>query len=74
MKLAPPPRFRSWSAGFAARHMSLAPLLFRGFLLLMLGLTTRATVLHVSPAGNDAWSGRLPQPDAARRDGPPLLP
>jgi hypothetical protein len=70
MKLAPPPRFRSWSAGFAARHMSLAPLLFRGFLLLMLGLTTRATVLHVSPAGNDAWSGRLPQPDAARRDGP----
>ncbi|HYD31874.1 MAG TPA: right-handed parallel beta-helix repeat-containing protein [Azospirillaceae bacterium] len=25
---------------------------------------------HVSPAGNDGWSGRLPEPDAAGADGP----
>lgn len=26
--------------------------------------------LHVSPAGNDGWSGRLAQPNAAKSDGP----
>ncbi|MCX6951867.1 MAG: right-handed parallel beta-helix repeat-containing protein [Verrucomicrobia bacterium] len=26
--------------------------------------------LHVSPSGNDAWSGRLAQPNAAKSDGP----
>ena len=31
----------------------------------VLGLT-----LHVSPAGDDSWSGRLPRPDAKRTDGP----
>ena len=25
---------------------------------------------YVSPAGNDSWSGRLPEPDAQRSDGP----
>ncbi len=28
------------------------------------------TVLHVSPAGNDAWSGQLAAPNDARTDGP----
>jgi len=27
-------------------------------------------VLHVSPVGDDAWSGRLAEPDAERTDGP----
>jgi parallel beta-helix repeat protein len=27
-------------------------------------------VLYVSSQGNDAWSGRLPEPDAAKTDGP----
>jgi len=29
-----------------------------------------ATTLYVSPAGNDAWSGRLAQPNTAGTDGP----
>jgi hypothetical protein len=29
-----------------------------------------ALTLYVSPAGNDAWSGRLEQPNAAKSDGP----
>jgi hypothetical protein len=28
------------------------------------------TVLHVSPSGNDAWSGKLAAPNAAKTDGP----
>jgi formate dehydrogenase iron-sulfur subunit len=28
------------------------------------------SVLYISPAGNDGWSGRLPEPNAARTDGP----
>ncbi len=36
-----------------------------------LAATTRAdTTLYVSPAGDDAWSGRLRVPNAARTDGP----
>jgi len=27
-------------------------------------------VIHVSPSGNDRWSGRLPKPEARRKDGP----
>jgi len=27
-------------------------------------------ILHVSPAGNDGWTGRLARPNAARTDGP----
>jgi parallel beta-helix repeat protein len=27
-------------------------------------------ILYVSPQGDDAWSGRLPQPNSARTDGP----
>lgn len=26
--------------------------------------------LYVAPNGNDAWSGRLPEPNSARTDGP----
>ncbi|MEN6426016.1 MAG: right-handed parallel beta-helix repeat-containing protein [Phycisphaerales bacterium] len=29
-----------------------------------------ATTIYVSPAGNDAWSGRIAQPNVARTDGP----
>jgi len=29
-----------------------------------------AVEIHVSPAGNDAWSGRLAQPNAEKTDGP----
>ncbi len=31
---------------------------------------TAQTTLHVAPGGNDAWSGRLPAPNADRSDGP----
>ncbi|HID23277.1 MAG TPA: hypothetical protein EYP14_12860, partial [Planctomycetaceae bacterium] len=32
--------------------------------------TTQPIVLYVAPGGNDAWSGRLAEPNAARTDGP----
>jgi hypothetical protein len=38
------------------------------------GQTAEATVLYVSPAGNDAWSGRLPEANAAKTDGPLATP
>ena len=31
-------------------------------------------VLHVAPGGNDAWSGRLSAPNAAKSDGPLATP
>lgn len=34
------------------------------------GGTTGSLTCYVSPAGNDAWSGRLAAPDAGRADGP----
>lgn len=42
---------------------------------LMIGLvfswqSASARTIHVSPAGNDAWTGRTPQPAADRSDGP----
>jgi parallel beta-helix repeat protein len=33
-----------------------------------------STVLYVSPEGNDAWSGSLPAPNAAKSDGPLATP
>ena len=36
----------------------------------LLPLGGMALTLHVSPTGDDAWSGRLPRPDATRADGP----
>jgi hypothetical protein len=33
-------------------------------------LGATAATLHVSPSGNDAWSGRLDRPNAERTDGP----
>lgn len=36
----------------------------------LLPLSALALTLHVSPAGNDAWSGRLAQPNADKTDGP----
>ena len=39
-------------------------------LALLLPLAAQALDLHVSPQGNDDWSGRLPTPNAAHTDGP----
>jgi hypothetical protein len=33
-------------------------------------MSGKVEVFHVSPSGNDAWSGRLPKPNAGRTDGP----
>ena len=38
--------------------------------LTLLPLGALAVDLHVTPRGNDAWSGRLAQPNAAQTDGP----
>jgi parallel beta-helix repeat protein len=38
--------------------------------LLVLAVTLHAAEFHVARNGNDAWSGSLPAPDAARADGP----
>ncbi len=38
--------------------------------LLLAGSANAATELHVSPEGNDAWTGKLPHPNSARNDGP----
>ncbi len=35
---------------------------------------SRTLLLHVSPAGDDRWSGRLAEPDATRTDGPLATP
>jgi hypothetical protein len=37
---------------------------------LMLGSVARAAALHVAPDGNDAWTGKLPRPNAQKTDGP----
>ena len=34
------------------------------------GGVAQETMLYVSTTGNDAWSGRVPQPNGARTDGP----
>ena len=39
-------------------------------LVLLAGFAASAVQLHVAPDGNDAWSGRLPRPNAAHNDGP----
>ena len=39
-------------------------------LLVLTGASLPALDLHVAPGGNDAWSGRLARPNAARNDGP----
>lgn len=39
-------------------------------LVAMKGAELRAATFHVAPDGNDAWSGRLERPNAARTDGP----
>ncbi|ALG70537.1 hypothetical protein VY88_06715 [Azospirillum thiophilum] len=63
----PQPRLR----GGAIRLLPLA-LSICAFLLPAAGGAAVAaeTSFHVSPAGNDRWSGRLPQPSADGRDGP----
>lgn len=53
----------------------LAPLALVGCLVLIPLLCSAAPtpgtiVCYVSPAGNDAWSGKLPDPNRARTDGP----
>ena len=38
--------------------------------LLLIAPAALAVEFHVAPDGNDAWSGKLPRPNAARNDGP----
>ena len=38
--------------------------------LLIISQSVAAKTIHVSPAGNDAWSGRYNQPNADKTDGP----
>lgn len=54
------------------RHAIVVVLCAIGASLLSLHAQTGAAALeyHVSPQGNDAWSGRLPEPNATRTDGP----
>ena len=40
----------------------------------LLGGATIAAEWHVSPSGNDAWSGSLAEPNAGRTDGPVATP
>ena len=35
-----------------------------------LATAVHAADFHVAPNGNDAWSGRLAEPNAAKTDGP----
>ncbi len=50
------------------------PKLLAGFVLCLLPFSTPATgpetTFYVSPKGNDAWSGRMPDPDPDKGDGP----
>ncbi|MCC6486183.1 MAG: right-handed parallel beta-helix repeat-containing protein, partial [Candidatus Hydrogenedentes bacterium] len=53
-------------------HRILSACVFAAFLASGLGFAQApiAWTLHVGPAGNDAWSGTLPEPNAAKTDGP----
>ncbi len=51
----------------ARRHSCFLATLFA---CLFAALPGRAATLYVSPSGNDAWSGRQPEPNALRTDGP----
>jgi len=46
------------------------PFLRSLLLALLLPCVAQALDLHVSPRGNDDWSGRLPAPNADHSDGP----
>jgi hypothetical protein len=50
--------------------MSKVPYFFAAALLAFAVQTAPAADLYVAPDGNDAWSGRLEKPNAARTDGP----
>lgn len=52
------------------RHHLLTLTLFVGGSLAPAAAKTAALTLHVAPQGNDAWSGQLVEPNAARSDGP----
>ncbi|MHB9030791.1 MAG: hypothetical protein ACYC9O_18640, partial [Candidatus Latescibacterota bacterium] len=44
--------------------------LYAAMLLLCLSCSLRGAALYVSTAGNDSWSGTLPEPNKNRTDGP----
>mgnify|MGYP001055811570 CR=1 FL=1 len=52
------------------RSSTLSSLACAAGCLVACAVSTRAADLHVSPAGNDSWSGCLEQPNAAKTDGP----
>lgn len=58
---------RRWSAPVTAATLAACTLLCLGSP--SIG-AAEPTVIHVLPAGEDAWSGRLPEPNAQRSDGP----
>mgnify|MGYP005836916379 CR=1 FL=1 len=55
--------------------MSIRPLSLRGLWIVLLGISSAAVAAelptwHVSPDGNDAWTGQLAQPSEKKDDGP----
>ncbi len=58
------------SCGFPVRLPRLLPLRLVGLILGLSPLATAALDFHVSPGGNDTWTGRPAAPNAARTDGP----
>ena len=54
---------------FGVRFVVLSVLLFGGSLSL-LASDDAGTTFHVSPEGNEGWSGRFEMPNAERTDGP----
>jgi hypothetical protein len=52
------------------RLLMTIPILALGPVATALRAAEEPIVLHVAPNGNDEWSGRLPEPNAAGTDGP----
>ena len=50
--------------------MTRLSLMAAAFVLITFAGSGQAATLHVASDGNDAWSGHLPRPNAARTDGP----
>ena len=56
-------------SSFEIRHLTLLAL---GLLILLRPAPVKAeeTTIYVSPSGNDAWAGNLPQGNMQKTDGP----
>jgi hypothetical protein len=53
---------------FPGRHVTVS--IFAATVAALLSGAAIAAEWHVSPSGNDAWSGSLAEPNAGRTDGP----